>query len=211
MMFLVLLASAALVTSWSLYSWYCLFLNYFIARKVGIPLRVIPISHENPLWMVVGKSVFIPLFEKLPFGTGSFTRFNWRGWEFGDKYHAHQEIGDIFMVVTPGRNWVHLCDPEALSEVLKKEHQYPRPMEIFEMTKVFGDNLSTVCYPCTIRTRFTLLIFAGGRQNVAEAPKDYCDGIQRTKQRTGLDRKYTPRSRYGAVLGVQSFRHYRRR
>lgn len=102
--------------------------------------------------MVVDKKFFIPLFQKLPFGSGSFTRFNWRGWEFGDKYRAHEEMGDIFMVVTPGRNWVHLCNPEALTEVLKKEYNFPRPMELFEMTKVFGDNLSTVRLHISLRT-----------------------------------------------------------
>lgn len=128
------------------YSWYCLFRNYLIARKVGIPVRVIPINPENPLWMVVDKKIFIPIFEKLPFGSGSFTRFNWRGWEFSDKYRAHEEMGDVFMIATPGRNWIHLCNPEALAEVLRKEKDFPRPMEIFAMTKVFGDNLTTVCF-----------------------------------------------------------------
>ncbi|KAF1952258.1 cytochrome P450 [Byssothecium circinans] len=125
------------------YSWYCLFRNYLIPRKVGLPLRIIPINPENPLWMLVDKRFFIPLFEKLPFGSGSFTRFNWRGWEFADKYRVHEEIGDIFIMVTPGRVWVHLCDPEALAEVLRKDKEFPRPLEIFEMTKVFGENLST--------------------------------------------------------------------
>ena len=144
-------AVALLWLFYVLYSWYCLFCNYLIARKVGIPVCLIPINPENPLWMVVDKKIFIPIFEKLPFGSGSFTRFNWRGWEFVDKYRAHEEMGDVFMIVTPGRNWIHLCNPEALTEVLRKERDFPRPMEIFEMTKVFGDNLSTV------RFKFLLL------------------------------------------------------
>ncbi|KAJ4286037.1 hypothetical protein N0V90_013384 [Kalmusia sp. IMI 367209] len=136
----------AILSLWLLYvaySTYCLLRNYLIARKVGIPVRVIPINPENPLWMVLDKRVFIPLFEKLPFGPGTFTRFNWRGWEFADKYRAHEEMGDVFLMVTPGRLWIHLCNPEALTEVLRKEKEFPRPLEIFEMTKVFGDNLST--------------------------------------------------------------------
>lgn len=54
------------------YSWYCLLLNYLRARKISIPIRVIPISHENPLWMIVDKKIFIPLFERLPFGSRNF-------------------------------------------------------------------------------------------------------------------------------------------
>ncbi|KAH8704634.1 cytochrome P450 [Phaeosphaeriaceae sp. PMI808] len=138
MYFSLKLPLQAIVLLWGVYivrSWFCLFRNYLIARKVGVPLRIIP--------MLVDKRIFVPLFEKLPIGSGSFTRFNWRGWEFADKYRAHKEMGDIFMMVTPGRLWVHLCNPEALSEVLRKDKDFPRPLEIFEMTKVFGDNLST--------------------------------------------------------------------
>jgi len=126
------------------YGSYRLLQNYLVARKVGIPVCVIPINPENPIWMVLDKRVFIPLFEKLPFGPGTFTRYNWRGWEFADKYRAHEEMGDVFLMATPGRLWIHLCNPEALADVLRKDKEFPRPLEIFEMTKVFGDNLSTV-------------------------------------------------------------------
>jgi len=95
--------------------------------------------------MLVDKALFIPLFQKLPFiSESTFTRFNWRGWEFVDKYRIHEEVGDVFMMVTPGKLWLHLCNPEALAEILKKEEKFPRPMEIFAMTKVFGENLTTV-------------------------------------------------------------------
>lgn len=49
------------------------------------------------------------------------------------------------MVVTPGRNWIYLCNPEALVEVFKNNKEFPRPLKLFEMVKVFNDNLSNVC------------------------------------------------------------------
>ncbi|PSN65279.1 cytochrome P450 [Corynespora cassiicola Philippines] len=66
-----------------------------------------------------------------------------RRWEFADKYRVHEEVGDVFVMVTPARIWVHLCNPEALAKVLRKEKEFPTPLKIFEMTKVFDDNLST--------------------------------------------------------------------
>jgi hypothetical protein len=108
-------------------------------------------------------SYFIPIFAKLPFGNGNFTRFNWRGWEFKDKYRAHEEIGDIFMLVTPGRNWIYLCNPEALLEVLKNNQRFPRPLELFEMVNVFGDNLSNV--------RPTSLFYLRGFANCRHRPR----------------------------------------
>ena len=158
--YLLPLLWAVPIVGWVLYSWYCLFINYLTARKIGVPLVIIPVSHENPLWMIVDKKIFIPLFERLPFGSGNFTRYNWRGWEFQDKNKSHLEKGDVFVVVTPGRNWLYLCNAEALLDVFQRRADFPRPLELFgrpqlpcnsptmltwpEMVKVFGPNLSTV-------------------------------------------------------------------
>ena len=159
---LVFLPLVVLISGWLVYCWGCLLHNYVEARKIGIPIVVIPISHENPLWMLVDKKIFIPLFERLPFGLGcsNLTRYNWRGWEFQDKSRSHVEMGDVFVMVTPGRNWIYLCNPEALMDVFRRRSDFPRPLEIFgksldlwmlgcrltpsEMVNVFGPNLSTV-------------------------------------------------------------------
>ena len=118
-----------LPTAWVLYSWYCLLKDYLIARKTGIPLVVIPISHENPIWMIVDKKIFVPLFQSHPFGFGSFIRYNWRGWEFANKNRPHLEMGDVFVVVTPVRNWLYFCNAEALVDVFQRRTDFPRPLE----------------------------------------------------------------------------------
>jgi hypothetical protein len=123
----------SLLGSWTAYSWYCLWLNYISARKIGVPLRVIPISHENPLWMIVDKKIFITIFERLPFGSGTFTRYNWGGWEFGDKFKSNLEMGDVFMLVTPGRNWPYICNAETLNDIFQRRFDFPRPLELFGM------------------------------------------------------------------------------
>jgi hypothetical protein len=112
------------------------------------------------LWMIVDKKFLVSLFERLPFGSGSFVRNNWRGWEFQDKKRSHLELGDVFVVVNLGRNWLYVCNAEALLDVFKRRMDFPRPPELFsivqctgktktvlilpEMVNVFGQNLSTV-------------------------------------------------------------------
>ena len=158
-----LLSFLFLPAAWIFYGWYCLLLNYLQARKIGVPLVILPISHENPLWMIVDKT-FIPLFKSLPFGSGAFTRYNWRGWEFEDKNKSHLELGDVFIAVTPGKNWLYLCNAEALLDVFHRRADFSRPLELLgrswgpsqqlalqywtddsiEMLNVFGPNLGTV-------------------------------------------------------------------
>ncbi|XXH03924.1 hypothetical protein Hte_010332 [Hypoxylon texense] len=93
---LLLVTSLSSAIAWIVYSWVCLLLNYLKARKVGVPIRIILISHGNPFWILVDRKV-VSFFKKLPFGNGNFTRYNWRGWEVEDRYRSHLEMGDVYM------------------------------------------------------------------------------------------------------------------
>jgi hypothetical protein len=148
LVFLVFLSSA-----WGI------FRNYLIARKVGLPIIILPISHENPIWMLTARHV-MPFMKYIPFGNGRFSRFGYVPWQFDDKYRAHQELGDAIMFVTPSKNWVYLCNADAIHEVIRRERQgeFIRPPELLAMLDVFGPNLSTVSLAVIIGS--TLFILA---------------------------------------------------
>ncbi|KAK8139321.1 hypothetical protein PG984_002701 [Apiospora sp. TS-2023a] len=139
------LCLVSLTIAWCIYSWHCLLRNYLVARKIGIPLRLLPMSHGNPFWMLVDRQV-VTLFRKLPLvgGDGNFTRYNWRGWEVREKCRSHLEMGPAWMHVTPGRNWLYVCEPDTLVDIFRRRTDFPRPLELFAMLDVFGDNLATV-------------------------------------------------------------------
>ncbi len=93
--------------------------NYLVARRIGIPIRVIPIDHTNPLWLVVDRKV-LAYVRKLPgfLGDNSFTRYNYRTWEMHDRQRPHEEMGDAFVIVTPARIWFYCssCHSSCLTE-----------------------------------------------------------------------------------------------
>ncbi|CAI6091937.1 unnamed protein product [Clonostachys chloroleuca] len=130
----------------SVYSLCRLVQNYRIARRVGVPIRFVPIDHNNRLWLVVDRKVAWLLRRWLPFGLGdnNLTRFDWRGWEFEDKYKEHLLLGDAFMHVSPGKNWLYVCNPDSVLDILRRSRDFPRPMEIYELLNFFGPNLATV-------------------------------------------------------------------
>lgn len=130
------------VSIWILYNFYCLLVNYFEAQKTGLPLVILPIDSGNPLWMNIDTRV-LPFFRRLPFGFKNFTRFNWRGWEISDRYRAHQELGDAFILVTPGKNWLQICNAEAVADIFARKREFTRPTEMLQMLDIFGPNLST--------------------------------------------------------------------
>ncbi|KFA80781.1 hypothetical protein S40288_10337 [Stachybotrys chartarum IBT 40288] len=142
-LFAPIVITIGLTSLWAVYSAICLFHNYVKAARLGLPIRVIPISHTNPVWMLVDRKV-ISIIKRLPFANNNFTRYNYRGWELPDRYYSHHDMGEAFVLVTPGRNWIYLSNPDTLLDVFKRRTDFPRCLELTEILNVFGPNMSTV-------------------------------------------------------------------
>ncbi|KAI0598178.1 hypothetical protein F4775DRAFT_556888 [Biscogniauxia sp. FL1348] len=114
----ILLVSLALGTVWVFYSGLYLYLNYLEAKKISVPIRIIPVDHLNKAWLLADRQS-TSLFRHLPgvLGKNNFTRFNYRGWHEHDGLRAHKEMGEAFVLVTPSHNWLHLADPDSLISV----------------------------------------------------------------------------------------------
>lgn len=136
---LLFMLLGALYTSYSIY---CLVVNFHNARQINVPLVIIPVSPENPVWMLLGNRI-VSMIEYL-FGETHFTRFSRRGWVYYDKHRAALELGDHFAFVTPDKIWVYICNADTLNEVLHRRNDFPRPIELLAMLNVFGPNVSTV-------------------------------------------------------------------
>ena len=112
----------------TLYSLYCLAINLNTARQINVPLVIIPVSPENPLWMLMGNRI-VSLVEYI-FGESHFTRFSIRGWVYYDKHRAALELGDHFAFVTPGKIWLYICDADTLNEIIHRRNDFTRPLEL---------------------------------------------------------------------------------
>jgi hypothetical protein len=122
----VLAAPLLLIVVWISTSGFRLLRNYLEARAIGIPVRVIPISPMNPFWVLLDRKILYYV-RLLPFSKNSFTRYNWRGWEIEDRYQSHQEMGDIWVLVTPFKNWIYINDPETLMSIYRRPADFPHP------------------------------------------------------------------------------------
>lgn len=123
--FLLLLLTSALHYA------FCLYRNYLAARKIGVPIRIIPIDHVNPLWLVVDRRVLFAL-KKLPgwLGDNSFTRYNYRGWEVPDRYFSHHELGDAYILVSSRNVWLYLSDPDAVTDLARRSKEFDRETSV---------------------------------------------------------------------------------
>jgi hypothetical protein len=107
--------------------------NYAIARRVGVPVVVIPVDPESPLWMLTSDCLG-PFMDRvlswIPFGSGSFTRYAHRGLDVHDRAKSFLELGDAFILVTTGENWLYVCNAETVAEMLQRRKEFERPLEI---------------------------------------------------------------------------------
>lgn len=105
--------------------------NYLAARKIGLPIRIILIDHTNPLWLLLDRTVLSAVkLLPLSLGNNSFTRYNYRGWEVPDRYFSHHEMGDGFILISPGNIWVYIADPDAVTDIWRRGKEFARDVSV---------------------------------------------------------------------------------
>ncbi|KAF1949006.1 cytochrome P450 [Byssothecium circinans] len=127
---------------WMLWWMQSLAFNYASARKTGVPILVRYITPTNPLWMVFG-NLLIKACAYSPFGNGRFTRFYSLGWAANDRYRVHLELGDVFMLVTPGGNRLYVSDPVVALNIMKRRRDFGRDIKMMQFLSVYGENVFT--------------------------------------------------------------------
>ena len=115
--------------------------NYRAAKNTGLPIVLSPVAHLNPVWILV-QPVLAPILAKLPFGLGSFTRYNTLSWFYGDKYRMHEEYGKVFMHVTPGENELHVADPSVNQQIFSRRRDFEKPEWILREFQLYRRGIS---------------------------------------------------------------------
>lgn len=63
-------------------------------------------------------------------------------WTWLRRHEPFKAIGsDIFMVCSPGKNSVYVCDPEATVQITTRRNDFPKPIEIYGSVDLFGKNV----------------------------------------------------------------------
>ncbi|KAF5877070.1 putative cytochrome p450 monooxygenase protein [Botrytis fragariae] len=148
---LVLTLVVLLPVTFAIWNLVCLVKNYRIALTIGIPIRILVASGDNPVWILASGIVF-PIV-KAVFGDCDIVRYSKPGWEFKDKYTMHQKLSNAVIHVSAGRNWLYLCDTDSVNEVFKHKDDFDRPPDLLAVLSVFGPNISKAAGPDWQRQR----------------------------------------------------------
>ena len=120
----LLAAVGALLALLSLSSLASLVRNALAARKTGLPYLVCVANPNNILWMVF----VIPL---RPLLTRVLPAWLWRrvrpivyGWEFHTRGAVIEELGPVFVIVTPSTNKLWIAEPALANDVLARRKDF---------------------------------------------------------------------------------------
>lgn len=123
---------SSVVVAWVMWNSISLWINYRTARRIGLPIIVSPVAALNPMWILAHRFLpLLPFLQSLPLDLGKWARCSFMGWTFQDKYLLHQELGLVFVLVTPSLNEVFVADPVAAHTVLSKRKEFIKPAVMY--------------------------------------------------------------------------------
>lgn len=116
--------------------------NYIEAGSYGLPIILLPVSFNEPLWML-----FRPLFawvEHLPFGLGNWYLYTTMGWPTEDNAKSVSLHGENFVLCSPVDNTVVTCEPAVCNKVWTETRDIWRmPPAQSQLFTFFGQNVSS--------------------------------------------------------------------
>ncbi|MCJ1309028.1 hypothetical protein MMC25_002683 [Agyrium rufum] len=134
------LVACAILPVWTAYH---ILLNHRVARRIGLPIVISPISELNPLWILC-RTHLTPYLVRLPIGLGDFTRYSYLGWQWADKNGMHARFGDAFTIVSPEECQIIVADRKAAEILLARRKDFLKWPKLYDLLSVFGANVNTV-------------------------------------------------------------------
>lgn len=150
---MILLILLLTVSIWVIWTAYTLTTHYRQAKRLGVPILISPVGVSNLIWLILQDAVAGHI-ARLPFGLGSWVRYNRRSWiwQFSDRGKIHQEYGPIIAHVTPAEIQIWIADKDVANEVIKGKDRglFDKPREEIERIDFLGPHLMTVSPPCHV-------------------------------------------------------------
>lgn len=117
--------------AFALWNLQCLIRNYRAAQTMNIPIIIILASGDNPVWILLSKPILALL--RALFGEIDIVKYGMPGFQSKDNYKMHEKLGDAVIHVSPGHNWLYVCNPEAVNDIFKRKNDFDRPPDLLGM------------------------------------------------------------------------------
>jgi len=80
-----------------------------------------------------------------PLSTSTDTPFSFMSpdWAWTGKFRPFKELGDVFLVVSPGYTSMNVADPDVITQITNRRNDFPKPLEMYGSIDLFGKNVVT--------------------------------------------------------------------
>ncbi|KAF3314264.1 hypothetical protein TWF173_004870 [Orbilia oligospora] len=116
--------------------------NIQVAKRSGLPYRVIPVYAFNPIWLLTGKRFgnwFVTKYPNLWVSKYIILMVPEWAWIYGFKPFA--EYGDVFMTVSPVDCHIYIADREVITQVTSRREDFPKAAWLYDTVNIFGRNV----------------------------------------------------------------------
>lgn len=128
-------ALAAVITGYRVFR---LITNYISARRIGLPIIVVPATWQDTVWVLLA-----PLFRFLYHVPGfSWYKYSYLGCNMHTRHDTHAQLGtQAYIIVSPGRTEIVVADGPAVAELGGKYKKWDKPLDLYSLFAVFGPNV----------------------------------------------------------------------
>ncbi|KAK6517718.1 hypothetical protein TWF506_004900 [Arthrobotrys conoides] len=118
--------------------------NIQIAKRSGLPYRVIPVYAFNPIWLLTGRKFgtwFVTAYPNLWISKYILLMVPEWAWRYG--FEPFAEYGDVFMTVSPVNCHIYIADREVITQITARRDDFPKPAWMYRTVNMFGRNVVT--------------------------------------------------------------------
>ena len=135
-------APLSIIIVYNLYRAYNLFCNYLIARKLGVPIIIIPVGWQDDWWLLSCES--FRWITRLPSFLSYWYTFSHVAWAQEERWKPHRKYGDVFVICSPVANELMVNDPEATVEISAQWKAWLKAEPVYSVFNVYGPCVMSV-------------------------------------------------------------------
>ncbi|KAJ8113162.1 hypothetical protein ONZ43_g5217 [Nemania bipapillata] len=138
-------AVASVIVLFILYNIFGLLRWIRSAKATGLPYVVVPCLETEVVSQLL-TPIFRALYtDKLNDGHGwpKWCRFMIKDWSWEDKRRAHDEYGDVFLVVSPQGIICYCADAAMGWDVMNRRYDFTKPRDKYKILEPYGPNVAT--------------------------------------------------------------------
>ncbi|KAI1267672.1 putative cytochrome P450 oxidoreductase [Xylariaceae sp. FL1019] len=116
-----------------------------LARKTGLPYTIVPFL-ETEFFAKLLTPLIRPLFtQRLLRGEGwpRWIRYSILDWAWEEKRRVHEELGDVFIAVSPEGLICYSADADMSWDVMNRRNEFLKPRDKYKVLEPYGPNVAT--------------------------------------------------------------------